>query len=379
MKKAGILTFHRADNYGAVLQCYAMQEHLKKNGIDAKVIDYTNEKILNLYKSYISLIKTYEKYKNLNLSFPFLKAVKTYCKNIFLISKNKKHNAFELFRSKYLNLSENVTDYTDFLNKSLNYDMLFVGSDQVWNKKMYDGNYDLVYFLKGTASKIVKVAYAASAGDTIPQEDTDKIKKLLEGFDYISVRESSLSEQLTEVTGRECLSVLDPVFLLSFEEWEKLLLSQNPYKKERYILSYNISADTTIKEYMSLVDSVAEKLNLKVYEIGTQKHSSREGRVFTSAGPKEFLQLIAGAEFIYTSSFHATAFSIILKKQFNVFIPQYATRVKNLLEMLNLNHKIIYPGGTPEYSPINYDEVNEKISEQLYKSKEFIRKTTQKE
>lgn len=374
MKKAGILTFHRADNYGAVLQCYAMQEYLKKNGVDAWVIDYTNKKVLDFYKLYIPLFKTYAKYRNNHLRFAFLKALKTYCNNIYLLKKYKKHNAFELFRTKYLNISKKYADHTDFLNQSSDYNMLFVGSDQIWNKKMYGGNYDTMYFLEGVNSKTTKISYAASAGDTIPKEDVNKVKEFLENFDYISTRESSLSEQLKEITGKECCNVLDPVFLLKSEEWKKLFLTKNPYKKERYILSYNISADTAVESYMSLVDSVAEKLNLKVYEIGRKRNSSKEGITFSSVGPEEFLQLIDGAEFVFTSSFHVTALSIILKKQFNVFIPSYATRVKNLLESLNLSHKIIHSGQLPEYSPIDYDKVENKISEYLLKSEEFIRK-----
>lgn len=374
MKKAGILTFHRADNYGAVLQCYAMQEYLRKNGIDAGVVDYTNERILGMYKSYISLFDTYKKYKTINLKFTFLRALKTYFNNIYFLGKYKKHNAFETFRKKYMNLSKKCKDYSQFLTQSADYDMLFVGSDQIWNKKMYGGNYDPVYFLEGVSPKVARISYAASAGDTIPEEDTCKVKKFLENFDYISTRETSLAEQLTDVTGRECFGVLDPVFLLKYEEWEKLLLTKNPYKKEKYILSYNISADASVEEYMSKVDSVAEKLNLKVYEISKKRHSKKEGKNFSSVGPEEFLQLIAGAEFVYTSSFHTLAFSIIFNKEFNVFIPSYATRVKNLLDFLELNRKIICPGQSPDYSPIDYNAVKDKISKKLLQSEEFIKK-----
>ena len=50
--KIGILTFHNADNYGAVLQCYALQEALKKNfpQFDVSVVDYRNTEIEKSYK-----------------------------------------------------------------------------------------------------------------------------------------------------------------------------------------------------------------------------------------------------------------------------------------------------------------------------------------
>ncbi|MBE7020155.1 MAG: polysaccharide pyruvyl transferase family protein [Ruminococcaceae bacterium] len=372
MKRAGILTFHRADNYGAVLQCYAMQKYLEKRGLEPLIIDYTNERILNMYNPYISLFKTYSEYKESRIRFPFFRAAKTYCNNIFFLRKYKKHQAFEKFRNSYLNFSPKYTDPNDFVKKGSCCDVIFVGSDQVWNKRMYGGKYDEMYFLNKADPHILKASYAASAGDTIPNEDEDCIRIFLKDFDYISTREEKLAEQLTGITGKECHSVLDPVFLLSSKEWKELLLSQNPYKKEKYILSYNISADTTITEYISLVDSIAEKMNLKVYEISKQKKSSKDGKLFSSIGPKEFIQLIDGAEFVFTSSFHATALSIILKKQFNVFIPKYATRIENILEIAGLKHKMIYPGGTPEYSSVDYNQVSEKISKQIQKSKEFI-------
>ncbi len=49
--RIGILTFHCAHNYGAMLQCYALQEYLKGRGDEVYVIDYRPDYLTHPYKT----------------------------------------------------------------------------------------------------------------------------------------------------------------------------------------------------------------------------------------------------------------------------------------------------------------------------------------
>ncbi|MBE7011641.1 MAG: polysaccharide pyruvyl transferase family protein [Ruminococcaceae bacterium] len=372
MKKVGILTFHCADNYGAVLQCYAMQKYLESLGCGAEVINYIPSVLEEKYRPYTPFLKTLNGYKRSGLKRPFFRAVKSYGRNIYFIKRSKKHGSFERFRKKYLKLSDVCKSHKEFLEIVGKYDLISVGSDQVWSKRISGGEYDKVYFLDGVDNTVKKISYAASAGSLIEKNDEAEIASLVENFDCISAREESLAKQLTELTGKGCVGVLDPVFLLNYEQWINEFSKKNPYKKKKYILAYNVSIEPTIDEYFKLVDEVAAKLGCEIYEVGATKHFKGKGKVLDSIGPEEFIQLIEGAEFVFTTSFHATALAILFEKQFNVFLPDNASRIIDILKIFKLENKIINSGEELNYQTIDYDKLSEMNEHVKAKSKEYI-------
>ena len=108
--KIGILTFHNADNYGAVLQCYALQEHLKMQYPDCEVnvIDYRNNLIEYSYKI---IRRRNSLYSNITQYINFPRII-------------KKRIQFKNFRNKYLNIGTSELS---------SYDVIYYGSDQIWN------------------------------------------------------------------------------------------------------------------------------------------------------------------------------------------------------------------------------------------------------
>lgn len=180
--KIGILTFHAAHNYGAVLQCYALQEYLKSKGNEVFVIDYRSKYLLDCYKWFNCklFIKSIVK-------FTFIKEWKK------MLDKRKRSNKFETFIQNRLNIINVSILKTNF------FDYIVIGSDQVWNTKLTNG-YDKYYwgqFCHPVQTKII--SYSASLELIWPKDEDDNVKKMLSNFERISVREKDLAIKLSSI------------------------------------------------------------------------------------------------------------------------------------------------------------------------------------
>ena len=291
--RIGILTFHRADNYGAVLQAFALQEYLRLNGHKVEIIDYRAEAISNVYK----LLPKKNFSKNILKSF------------ISLPFRFIRAKLFENFRLKMLFISEN--SFSEKKTEFLDYDAIFFGSDQIWNPKITKG-FDKVFWgdlkVKG---KPLKIAYAASAGDDLNVlKSNESLKTLLDNFDMISLRESYLTDFLSGIADKTPETVLDPTFLLSEKRWEEIACAKN---KKKYLLLYQMNFN---RKARILAEKIAKKRNLKIVEIwnGFNLARSLKSKLFVS--PQKFIDLFKNADFVVTTSFHGTAFSIIYRKNF---------------------------------------------------------------
>jgi len=371
VKKAGIVTFHNADNYGAVLQCFAMQEYLKNSGNTAEIIDYMPCYFKRKYRAYTPFLDTYKQYKLLGKNKVFLRTLKAYCTNVKIYGKYKKSSAFEKFRRKYFNLTKRFENFSEFAEICSDFDVISVGSDQVWSKRITGGKYDPVFFLKGIDDKIVKISYAASCGGIFEEKDYDEVSKMLKDFNCLAARENDLAQQVSDITGKNCEHVVDPVFLLTKEQWLDKF-GNNKFAGKKYIFAYNVSSEATTEEYFRRVDELASKYGYEIYEVGKKKRTKGKGKLFHYAGPEEFVQLIAGAELVFTTSFHATALSVIFKKQFYVFLPNNSNRIISLLNRLDIPERLVYPGGDISCKEIEYDRVSILTDEMISSSEEYL-------
>lgn len=284
-KKAGILTFHDADNLGAVLQAFALRNVLKNEcGISAEIIDYKCSAI-----NKTKYAKKPETVKELIKYFPL---------SVYYYIKRR---SFASFRREKLGCSERKFNKENIKNCENIYDFFITGSDQVWNPLCSDD--DLTYVLDFVSDSNKKFSYAASIGNyefkDSDSEWIDNIKK----FKRISVRENYAALQLNK-TGFSDISVnLDPVLLLSGEQW-KCIMSDR-LVKQRYVLVYLVLPDVNV---LKQADEYAKKHNCKVI---SNKNSIE---FFLHNSPAEFLSWIYHSECVFTNSFHGTAFSLIFNK-----------------------------------------------------------------
>ena len=258
--KIGILTFHSAHNYGAVLQAYALQEKLKSLGHNVEFIEYCPNYLIDPYK----IIP-----KNIFSSKSVFRIIKDI---LFLTLTLRKR----IIRSK---------NFIHFIKNNLNHsqggintvtkihDIYIVGSDQIWNPKITKG-FDLTYWGNfKTGENIKKITYAASMGICdLSKEEVTFIKSSLINFYGISVREKNLVELLQPLTDKPIKLVLDPTLILDKQLWRKFAVK--PKIKNKYVLVYQIRWNKNI--YL-IAKQIAKQLNATIVEVT----SSIENRNYT--------------------------------------------------------------------------------------------------
>lgn len=357
--KIATITYHGVNNYGAVLQAYALQQTIIKLGYQTEIINYSRENIKDvLYwqkNKILNLLKG-KKDRQLSTNEEFINMIITAKKfNTPLVKKK-----FEEFR-KQLKLSEHVTKKNVHkLNDK--YDLIITGSDQVWNCGRI--NMEKTYFLDFVTDNNKKGSYAASFGITeIPGKYLEDYKRLISQFKYIAVREQAGADIVRKIINREAKVVLDPTFLLSAAEWEKILPA---YKvAEKFIVVYQLGYST---ELMKFARELSKKTGYKIVMLNRGENNGLE-EYREDVGPIEWLEAVRNAEYIVTNSFHGIAFSINFNKQFYVEVTNekirsaMGSRINNVLNIFGLEMRLIIKGEHKNIENIiNYNEVNNKLN-----------------
>ena len=220
MKKIGILTLQNAINYGAVLQCYALQRKIEELNCECEIINYINPHFEKMYSPFY--VERFNVRKILFMMYAFK-------------YKRKRVKVFQQFCNKQLTLSPDFNQST--IQRCVErYSAIIVGSDQVWNMSITKN--DENYFL-GFAGAIKRFSYAASFGDLcIDKEYKERYTLLLNNIDEISVREDDGAEIVRSLCGREANVNIDPVLLIDKNNWIKIA---DEIDDTDYILVYKIN------------------------------------------------------------------------------------------------------------------------------------------
>lgn len=368
--KIGILTTHRAHNYGAVLQAFALQSFLKSRGYDVEMIDYWPKYRKGHYVAFdFSKVLTGQKNQSL------LSWAKQLLKEIIsLPNKLIKHAKFETF------IKENFKTGKNFYESGAEipdiYDVIICGSDQIWRHNYRDsGGFDEVYFAKYPTNKhIIKLSYAASIGDKeLQKNQVITFSKLLKHFDSISVREEPLQTLISSIESTVPPVVLDPVFLLPVTSWTKMIKPR--VNKRKYLLFYKLLES---REAANIAKKIASERELQILEItGSESFLNPfhpESKHTT--GPIDFISLIANADFIVCTSYHGVLFSIIFQKNFLTPALGYkGRRINSLLKSLGINLNFDLTGNSLRYNEIDYSLVNSKLEELKEYSKAFLERS----
>jgi hypothetical protein len=347
MKKIGLITYHAAHNYGAVLQAYAVQYAVEKKGCNCEIINFqpgTMKYFNALYK--FPLGKDIPKtLKGFAAAFYRLLRYWRYDKK-----RRRRGGKFEAFVNTRLNITKEYQTVRELFDENFDYDLTITGSDQTWNIHCplwgigrtidYSGAYFLGFVKKGR-----KASFASSISNTTAEELT-AYKDLLSRYDYITVREASTIERVKAVCGKDVFPVLDPAFLLTKEEWMAALnVAPEPLVQQPYALLYSIhghrEAGRLIRESLKF----ANKSSLALVCVTPNACKKFEGTIqIYDAGPSDFLNLYYNASFIVAATFHAIAFSVIFRKPFIAFGNKYNEgdqRKTSLLRDFNLESCLI--------------------------------------
>ena len=365
--KIGILTFHRAENFGATLQAYALQTYLSQQGHDVNIIDYRCPAIEMTYDIFNPRILFSR--KNVFIS---LKHYLSRFRNIK--DRIRKKRSFELFWEHYYSKTSPVVDIVE----DMGFDAYMVGSDQVWNLHLTHG-LDTIYFLsfpmKADAKKISYAASSENDPNGLLWKNKDKIYQLLHSFDSISVREDFLRSDLKRFVKNPISVCLDPTFLINKSDY--LALSKSPAINEKYVLVYHM---TPSREGIALAERIARTYSYKVVEVfGGYSNSEDRERCKSNLGPSEILGYISNAEVVITTSFHGLALSLILNKEFWIMNHSGNYRQRNLLALLDLDNRLVQKqGDCPIDHSIDYTRVIESLARAVQSSKQFLKEALDK-
>lgn len=362
--KAGIITFQRADNYGSLLQCYALYKSIKELGVEVEVVDYRNPYIERAYVGLPNFQKNFIEWGK--------KAVTRYLNYDHVM---KKHQAYEEL-IKDINYSRGYKK-KEILKNGLNYDVIFAGSDQIWNPVMTNG-FDKVYFLDFPGS-FVKCSYAASLGNSNSREyKKEKFANFLKNFDFISMRENSACETVYNCAKIKTDVCIDPTLLLDKSEWDKLADKSKLKLDKDYIVLYYLDGNENLDR---IAEYLSEKYSCEIICCNKNPVACKNVNWLGDLGPVDFLALIKGAKAVVASSFHASVFSVIFGKQLYATLhPETGERMKSLSEICGFSSRLYtdfedFKHKFKENDNISYDYDN--LNNTVKHSKEFIKKAVE--
>ena len=362
-KTAAIITLYGNNNYGNKLQNYAVQEVLKKMGLD--VITIKNVPELNIKDKYFlrAIHYYYRKFIHNRILHDDLYTDNQYNKNA---DRTKNFIIFD----RYINKSKKYFNFFDCSNYKFDY--YFVGSDQVWNP--FFGLFDFG-FLDFVEDNSKKISFSASIGvDNIPDDEKSKFKDSVSKFKLLSLREEKGKETVEKLTGRKDIEVLiDPTMLLTQKEWDKVMNKPkqlDDIKNGKYILNYFLGelSDSRRNE----IEKVAKINDCHIINILDKDD------LFYTCGPSEFLYLEKHAFLICTDSFHSSVFAILYNKPFVIFDREdkeenMNSRIDTLINKFKLKNRR-YNGKNITKENLNYDytEAYKVLEKERKKSIDFL-------
>ncbi len=314
--KVGICTLHAVHNYGAALQALGLQTAIEELGHSVEFIHYLPDSMVRMNRRDVEVrnLKSLAKW----LQFKLLGS-----------AFRRRYQRFESFRDVNLKLSPRISAKDDLFGRDWEYDAVIAGSDQIWNIEQV---FSPIQFLQFVRDPIRRVSYAPSFGvEAITDRHDETLRKVLERFDHISVREDSGRRKIKNLIGVDVPVVLDPVFLNPREYWESV--AHKPAIDGPFMVFYSLELTS---ELQKLVTRIARERGYRIVILGKAGATILRERcsLRIDAGPAEFLGFIQAAEMVVTNSFHASAFAAIFETDLVVYPHKTRnTRMEHLLSI----------------------------------------------
>lgn len=388
--KVAILTYARTNNYGATLQCYALNKYIQSLGHETIIInvpldDGSVRRVKRpLYRRLLSFVWScfYTIYKKLFSHNRLHDYEIRYILNKEQREKEQMYSnqnmvLFDEFRSQYLpNITSEYFYESDFASNYPEADAYVVGSDQVWNVDICKKQYP-IFFLSFVKPGRKKISYAACMGGNdgiiFEGEQKEKIKQLLSDFNCISVRNQmavTICQNNFQFTPKQ---VLDPTFLV--DNYDELLTESSIDAKGCMYIDKFIINDL----WVNAIKEISKNKGLQI-RMDNCLIEIDEVPYAPLCRIQDWLKIIKTSDLIFTDSFHCSVFCILFRKQF-VVAPSYQGgegRMLDLLDKMGIEGRFYY---TPDElinninvwsKPIDYDAVWARIEEQRIDSKNYL-------
>lgn len=382
MNPIGLVTCYFHHNYGSMLQAYATEMIMQEMGLpyqtiackapidymEANKIGYVVKKLLiGDWKMKVGRMKV-EREKKRN---------PTFAKNWAM-----RDAAFNRFANESFHLSPYCKNRKELTAMAHNYSAFIVGSDQLWRTDSVEHGY---YTLEWVPDDIRKIAYSTSIGvKEVPWFQVKKNQRFMNRFDHIALREQSACDLVYKLTGRKVQVVLDPTLLFTGEQWMDIQQFE-PLSTGKYIFCYLLGNNPWQR---GLIKRVKTETGLKIVALQHLDEYIPSDEGFAdeapyNVGPREFLNYIRNAEYVFTDSFHCSVFSILYKKKFFTFsrFSEMAkqstnTRIDNLMSLTGLQQRRVNTKTRVDAilnTQSDYVEVDKRLQLQRKSSMEYLR------
>ena len=362
--KIGIITWFSGGNYGTNLQAIALQKYLRNIGYYVRIINFEVESRRKEKKTF------WQKVQRQPQKYATRYALKKYKKQI-----ESRYQKMKKEVQENCNFTARISCEQDYIDICNGFDILICGSDQIWNPNWYHRFYYAGY----DKIKAKRISYAPSMGvNTIREEQLVEIERSLSRFSAISVRERKGVVLLKPLSDKEPVVVVDPTLLLDANEWNTMFSVQE-IGREKYVLSMFLTDNCSHWRAAKKFAKNKELKHIVIPYCGFSYFQNAE--IHADAGIQDFLNLIRGAEYILTDSFHVTVFSLIYRKQFYSFerfredtFSSQNERVRNILEIANVSERLVPYGAhcIQEKNAIEYRSVISALKDEIERSKEFL-------
>lgn len=362
--RIGVITFHASHNYGSMLQAWALQTYLEKQGHEVEFVNYRSKIQRVVYHKPISFVRG-------DVALASIKRLLLFPQSVRPLYK--KWHLFEDFLANNLKTTKECHTIKELSELNNRYDMLICGSDQIWNTNAPDS----VEAYYGNWFHGKKIAYATSLGQEPEKCDCELLHQQIRGFDAISLREQrSLEFLLQNQIIDKGVVVCDPTLLLDAKDYD-LLFSDEPLVKGDYMFFYTPVG--LPYAYFDIASNLGYELGCRVitekayYPKDIKKYGNIE--TFIPTGPKEFLNLIRYAKCVCGGSFHLQVFSILFQKNFYCINGDKDSRTCHLLSLLGLQDRIVSLGSPENHAPLHtrFDDVESKLCNYRNSSIRFLK------
>lgn len=351
--KVGIITVHRAYNYGSVLQCYALQQYLTSLGHNVWVIDYHQQWTEAVYKPFsFYYIWHYIKNRDIRAIIDYWRKRKERAQRL---AKTKP--IFETFMKRF-RLTKPC-----FKRIPKNFDVYIIGSDQLWSHQCVGGE-DEIYlgnFVHPIKSKLVGYSLSASV-PSLWKFGEKKLRKIIDNFDKLSMREHENADLIKTITGIQLPVTIDPTLLVEVNVWNSMI--NEDWKERNYIAIYQarpVEGDLKYLEKKALL--LAKEIGCDVIDLSSMSYSV-----------EDFISIIKYAKCVLTTSYHATVFSLLMES------PCYAiklddgfdVRYVDLLIELGLESELVEKDFVPKPLRIDFNDIKKRIEGYRESSVEYL-------
>ena len=372
--KCGILTINTSlMNYGNRLQNYALQRVLERQECEVATVNYTPTYPESSYRDLrIAAAQTALRAKKHRWKKVVNLAIRGVLRRRNRKAQKEKREKYNAFIRDYIKwTSEEYTLDSELAPLGEKFDFMIAGSDQIWNP-YWEGTQP-IYFMQFVPEN-KRIAYAASFGvSSIPDQIKSMYGDYLKSIPRISCRENTGCDLVEELTQKKAIQVLDPVFLLEQNDWQKIEEKPDAVSTDKpYILVYFLG--DIEKETAKKIKRLQKKNGCRlIYLDRNDKLNS------CFASPTEFLYLIHHAAIVCTDSFHGCAFSIAFNRPFVCFqrtlnngaAQDMSSRLTSLFDLLQCN-RYDTALSFSEMAKMDYDEINSILQKEKKKSLEFL-------